>query len=109
LGGYYRIQSVDVNGKYGYSTVIFVKNNQSLAIIKAFPVPAFRNLTIQHGSASAETIICISSADGRIINRVVPTPGTQQTQIELSSVKAGIYLVSYTNKKETSTIKIVKQ
>jgi hypothetical protein len=106
---YYRIQSVDVDGKYSYSMVVFVKNNQSITVLKAFPVPAIKNLIVQHGTADAGSLITIAGEDGRIIKRVVPMPGAQQTEIDLSNTQPGLYLMSYINNNETSTLKIVKQ
>lgn len=107
---YYRIKSVDINGKYGYSTVAMVKAGKAMIVIKAFPTPFIKNVSIQHPTAVAGSAISISSEDGRIVKTIVPAIGTQQTDIDLSSSKAGLYLVRYSNGSgETETLKILKQ
>lgn len=103
---YYRIRSTDAIGKQNYSPIAIVKNEGSL---KAFPIPAVNQVTIQHGT-TAGSLLTISSEDGRMIKSIVPAKGTQQTDIDLSSAKAGLYLVRYVNNNgDAETMKIVKQ
>jgi hypothetical protein len=106
---YYRIKSVDIDGKYGYSTVAVVKTGSSSIVMKAFPMPITSKLTIQHSTATAGSNIMLSTADGRIIKTIVPAAGSQQTEIDLSSVKAGLYLVRYSAPGESATLKLIKQ
>jgi hypothetical protein len=107
---YYRIKSVDINGRYGYSSIALVKAGKAMIVIKAFPTPFIKNISIQHPTADAGSIITISSADGRVVKSVVPALGMQQTDVDLSSAKAGMYLVRYSNANgETETLKILKQ
>jgi hypothetical protein len=107
---YYRIKSVDINGRYAYSTVALVKAGKSLIMLKAFPSPVIKNLTIQHGTATAGSLITISSQDGRTIKSVVPAIGTQETPVDLSTAQAGMYLVRFKNSNgEVETIKILKK
>lgn len=106
---YYRIKSVDVDGRYGYSTVALIKAGKSMIVLKAFPSPFITNLSIQHGTATAGSLITISSADGRIIKSIVPPPGAQQTEVDLSAAKPGMYLIHYSNvSSEVETLKILK-
>lgn len=107
---YYRIKSVDVNGRYAFSTVALVKAGKSMIILKAFPSPFIGSLSVQHGTANAGSLITITSEDGRTIKSVVPAAGTQETKVDLSSAKAGLYLVRYNNGNgEVETLKILKQ
>jgi hypothetical protein len=107
---YYRIKSVDINGRYGYSSIALVKAGKAMIVIKAFPTPFIKNISIQHPTADAGSIITISSADGRVVKSVVPAIGMQQTDIDLSSANAGLYLVHYKNGNgEVETLKILKQ
>jgi len=107
---YYRIKSVDVNGRYAYSTVALIKAGKSLIVLKAFPSPFIKTLSIQHGTAVAGSLITISSEDGRLIKSIIPAVGTQQTDVDLSTAKAGMYLVRYKNADgEIETLKILKQ
>jgi len=107
---YYRIKSVDINGKYTYSTIAMVKAGKAMIILKAFPTPFIKNVSIQHGTATVGALITISSEDGRTVKSIIPSVGTQQTDIDLSSAKAGMYLVRYANGNgEVETLKILKQ
>jgi hypothetical protein len=101
---------VDINGRYGYSTVALVKAGSSMIVLKAFPSPFVKTLTVQHTSASGGSLISISSEDGRIIKSVVPVAGTQQTNVDLSAAKPGMYLIRFTDGNGGSeTLKILKQ
>lgn len=107
---YYRIKSVDVNGRYGYSTIALVKSGKSMIVLKAFPSPVIKNVSIQHPTAIAGSTISISSADGRIMKTIVPAAGMQQTDVDLSAAKPGLYLVRYNGGNgESETLKILKQ
>jgi hypothetical protein len=107
---YYRIKSVDINGKYGYSTVALVKSGKSSIVLNAFPSPVIKSVSIQHPTATAGTSISVSSADGRIMKTIIPAAGMQQTEIDLSGAKAGLYLVRYNSGNgESETLKILKQ
>ena len=106
---YYRIKSIDVDGKYGYSIIVNVKGLQSDVVMKAFPMPVQSELTVQHNIASDNSKIEIISADGRVIKALALTTGAQQTSIDLSSAKPGVYVVRFVNGINIQTSKIIKQ
>jgi hypothetical protein len=109
VSGYYRIKSVDVDGKFMYSTVISLKGGRSIVLLKAF-MSNQNTLTIQHDAALSGSRISISSADGRLIRSLAPSTGAQQTVTDLSSAKAGLYLVRFDNGNgEAETLKVIKQ
>jgi len=107
---YYRVKAVDVDGKLTYSAILTVKGGRVAVTLKAFPMPAISNLTLQHEAAGMESMITISSAEGRTVQSIVPAKGAQQTTLNVSSLKAGVYVIRYKNGSDlTETIKIVKQ
>jgi Secretion system C-terminal sorting domain len=107
---YYRIKSVDGDGKYAYSTVTLLKAGKSTIVLKAFPSPFTNSLSVQHGTAAAGSLITINSEDGRLIKSVSPVPGTQQTDIDLSTAKPGMYLIRFAiGNNDVQTLKILKQ
>jgi hypothetical protein len=109
VSGYYRIKSVDVDGKFMYSTVISLKGGRSTVLLKAF-MSNQNTLTIQHDAALSGSRISISSADGRLIRSLAPSTGAQQTVTDLSSAKAGLYLVRFdSGNGEAETLKVIKQ
>lgn len=107
---FYRIRSVDNDGKYKFSTIISFSNGKSAALLRAFPMPARNQVTLQHGTIEGKAQITISSENGQIMKRVVPATGSMQTSIDLSSLKAGLYLLRLENSNgEVETLKVVKQ
>jgi hypothetical protein len=107
--GFYRIKAVDIDGKVGYSTIIRIKGEGSAVVLKAFPLPARNVLTLQHDAASRGTIT-IASEDGRLVKQVQPGAGAQQTIVDISILKPGLYLVRFDNGNGGSeTLKVVKQ
>jgi len=107
---YYRIKSVDVNGRYTYSTVALVKAGKSIIVLKAFPSPFAKSLSIQHPTAIGSSLITISSEDGRTVKSIVPVAGSQQTDIDLSTAKAGMYLIRFSDGNGgNETLKVLKQ
>lgn len=107
---FYRIRSVDIDGKFKFSTVISFANGKSAALLRAYPMPARDQVTLQHGTIDGKAQITISSEDGRIVKRQVPATGSMLTPIDLSGLKAGLYLLrlEYSNG-EVATLKVVKQ
>lgn len=107
---YYRIKSVDADGKYSYSTVLLVRGASTAVLLKAFPTPAVKDVTIQHATATASSLLTISAEDGRVVKSIVPSKGAQQTVVNLSSEKAGLYLIRYDDGNgQVETLKILKQ
>jgi hypothetical protein len=107
---YYRIKSVDLDGKPGYSAIVSVKSGQSSVVLRAFPTPVRKDLTIQHNAATVSTRISISSIDGRLIQSIMPVVGSQQTTVDLSAARAGLYIVRFDNGTGgVETLKVMKQ
>jgi hypothetical protein len=107
---YYRIKSIDIDGKYAFSTIALVKAGKSLIVLNAYPSPFVNSFSLDHGTATAGSFITISGQDGRAIKTIVPTVGSQRTSVDLSAAQAGIYLVRYKNSNgEVETLKILKQ
>lgn len=107
---YYRIKFIDNDGKYAYSTIAVLKGGKVVIALNAFPIPTTSGITIHHGTAFAGSKINISTADGRLVRAVVPATGTQETKIDLSAIKAGMYMVRFEDGKgQSGTLKIIKQ
>jgi len=107
---YYRIRSVDLDGRFGFSTIALVKSGQSLTVLNAFPSPFVSSFNLDHGTAAAGSLITISAEDGRTIKTIIPTVGSQRTPVDLSAAKAGMYLVRFKNTSgQVETLKILKQ
>jgi hypothetical protein len=106
---YYRIKSIDANGKITYSAIVSLKGGMSIVLLKAF-MSNPTTLIVQHDAAQSGSRISISSADGRLIKTQVPSIGSQQTSVDLSSAITGLYLVRFDNGNgQTGTLKVMKQ
>ncbi|MGZ3881446.1 MAG: T9SS type A sorting domain-containing protein, partial [Flavisolibacter sp.] len=106
---FYRIRSVDIDSKYIYSSILSLKGDQSDVIMKAFPSPVQSQLTVQHSSATGNSKIDVVSVDGRLVKSVLLAAGSQQTSVDLSSAKAGIYVIRLVNGNTIQSIKVTKQ
>jgi hypothetical protein len=107
--GFYRIKSVDNDGKYMYSIVVVYKGGQFAVPLKAY-MSSKNTMTVQHNEAVSGSLLSISSADGRLVKSMVPNSGSQQTLVDLSTAKPGLYLVRFENGTGgAETLKVIKQ
>jgi hypothetical protein len=107
---YYRITSVDVDGRFGYSPVVAVKNGDASVVLNAFPMPVISDVTIQHAKATKGSLITISSVEGRTIKSITPAAGAQQTVINFSSLNKGVYMLRFTTTEgAVETLKLIRQ
>lgn len=107
---YYRIKNIDNDGKFRYSAITRVVSGKSEIIIKAFPQPVVSQLTVQHPSIRGNSLLTISTADGRVIKSFKPSAGSMQTAVDMSSLQKGMYLVRFdSGEGNVETIKVVKQ
>lgn len=107
---FYRIKSVGGTGLSEYSNIaIFNSGNGPLAL-KIFPSPAQSNINVQHSTATKNCSIKITSVEGKLTMSIVPDDGIQNTNIDVSSMKPGIYFLEYKYASgNTETLKFLKQ
>lgn len=105
---YYRIKSVDMDGKFMYSTIVNIKGDKSTVVVRAYPMPFQNMMTIDHPSATANSTLTIVSADGRMVKSMLLNAGEQQTAVNLANAQPGLYFARLDIGGEISTIKIVK-
>jgi|GEM_PF-1190266 len=106
---FYRVRNVDLDGKFTYTSVARVNLNKVISL-KAFPQPALNNLTIEHGNVSGKGLLTLATADGRTVYQSDIRPEVNQTVINLSSFRPGMYIVRFDDGSgNVESIKIVKQ
>lgn len=105
---YYRVKSVDLDGKYKYSSILIFNDNKSAVVLKAFPIPAHNDLTLQHPTADGNNRIFIHGADGRLLKTIIPQLQTQQTIIDCSVLVPGAYFIKYGNGSEKTSLLFTK-
>jgi hypothetical protein len=107
---YYRIKNVDGDNKFKFSTIAKIANGKSEIVLRGFPQPVQSQFILQHPVINGHALINLSTADGRIIKSVVPTNGSMQTPVDMSSLQAGLYLLRFSaGNGETQTLKVIKQ
>jgi hypothetical protein len=107
---FYRIKGVDIDAKYGYSTVLSIDNGTSGVVFKAFPTIVQSQLTIQHDPAGSDTHVTITNQDGKTVKNLIPAKGSMETVVDLSTIVRGIYVMKYTDENGTvQTVKFLKQ
>jgi|GEM_PF-3477987 len=107
---FYRIKSVDIDGKHSYSVVVLINDGLSTTVLKAFQTPAKNLLIVQHEAANKSSLINIYTIDGRFVKAIVLKEKTQQTTIDITSLNAGSYLLVYKSDIEKmDVLRFVKQ
>ncbi len=93
---YFRIRNIDFDGKSKYSAIIKVLAKEVvLSSIEVYPQPAFEQVTIQHNKATENSVFTLYSTDGKVLLQKMAMPNTLQTQVNISNLKAGLYLLRY--------------
>ncbi|HTM91695.1 MAG TPA: T9SS type A sorting domain-containing protein [Flavisolibacter sp.] len=108
---FYRIKSVDVDGKVKYSGIIRLRNNDSFSDnLRLYPMPVHSQLTVQHSQLGANAKLSINTMDGRVLKVITPSAGVSNTMVDVSSLSSGMYIlkVDHGNGK-LETAKFVKQ
>jgi Secretion system C-terminal sorting domain len=105
---FYRIKETDVDGKFKYSMLVRLNLTRDNSM-RVYPSPAKDEVTIEHPTTSKGTIT-IGTSDGRLVRQLNVGPDAIQTTINISNLKAGLYIVRFTNESgQTQTVKLVKE
>jgi len=107
---FYRIKSVDIDGRTKYSGVLRISGNNSFSKeIKLYPVPATNEITVQHARINRGAKLIITSADGQILRVIMPAIGASHTPVNISSLRSGTYFVRLDDGNgDIQTAKLVK-
>jgi hypothetical protein len=105
---YYRIKTVDNDGRFTYSGIVSINGKASLNL-SVFPNPATNNLVMSHPQAGNNAYVQIISLNGKDILRQALQPGSVQTSLDVSTFSKGNYIVVYVNDNARQSAKFVKQ
>ncbi|MBO2012104.1 T9SS type A sorting domain-containing protein [Hymenobacter negativus] len=104
-GGYTNLENY-LNG-LAAAVVLGSKSAADAAALSVYPNPAQGQFTLAHPSAGRAATIEIYSFDGRRVGTATVQPGTTQTQLPLTGLAAGCYLVRYQDAAGTLTVKLL--
>lgn len=107
---FFRVRSVDFDGSSKYTPIIKVyTREQTDKSIQAYPVPAVDMVTIQHARAADRAVILLASMDGKILQQKTVMPNTLQTQLNISMLGKGLYIIKYDDGMgDIRTLKLIK-
>ncbi len=86
---YYRIKQVDFDGKYTYSPVRFIEN-QEITNVKIYPNPLRNRLTIE--APDMVNKVSITDLSGRIV--LEKQSASKTMTLDLKGLKSGVYIIS---------------
>ena len=97
---FYRIRSVDLDGRYKYSGIIKLSGNNSFSNeLRIYPTPATNEITVQHRRINSGAKMSIISADGRMMRMIYMKGGVSHTQIDISQLMPGMYFLRLEDEK----------
>ncbi|MGF2413484.1 T9SS type A sorting domain-containing protein [Ferruginibacter sp.] len=101
---FYRLKSVDIDGRFTYSSVIRLRNNAE-AGLTIYPNPV-QNIIVISG-LKQNTAIRIFSADGKLLQQL--TAPAQTVTLDMSGYAKGMYVLQYLQGEEIVSRNIMKQ
>jgi hypothetical protein len=105
---FYRLKMIDIDGKFKYSPVVTINNQQKASLIVA-PNPVVSSLNISHPASAATSSIWIFSADGRKVMEARVLPNVSQTTLNVSSIESGVYEVIFITGDQKTSTRFIKQ
>jgi hypothetical protein len=107
---YYRLQTVDKNGKSDYSgiVVVTVKNNSETAL-SVYPNPATEKIYIRKSIAAASEVYQVRNLAGVLVMQKTFAAGSTQNSIDVSTLTSGVYFLVRNNGTEQEMVKFIRQ
>jgi hypothetical protein len=108
---YYRLKSVDIDGKISYSNVVTIRKNASQAHVSLVSNPVHDQIILQFEQPrNANWQIIISSAAGQLISKQnLATNGNGYYRLPISEkIAPGVYLLTVSANEQLYTFRVVK-
>ncbi len=105
---YYRLKSLDQDGKYMYSSIVKVKFASTVKLTLA-PNPTTLTTKLSYDASVTDAVARIITANGTLVKQVTLPAGSTATDVSVSSLVKGVYYVAITKNGTTSTLSFVKQ
>lgn len=112
---YYRLRSVDIDGKATYSKIVSLRlNNGPVKSLITYPNPFTSSLKLEMNAEQAETVkLRITNATGQVVlsRDVLVQKGNNVIVLnaEIASLKPGIHIIEITTSNGKLTEKVIKR
>lgn len=107
---YYRLQQTDIDGKTTWSSVLPLSAGEDAAFaVVAAPNPVKNKVALTIlGTQSGNAAVAVTDITGKLVLQSMPLTGAV-TELDMSALPQGLYLVRYHDDKHRQTIKVSKQ
>ena len=94
---FYRIVTIDNDRRLKYTSIVSVNGRKDLHIFR-FPNPTTNTLLVQHQEVSSgDATLRVTSFDGKLVKALRLAVNSVQTNIDVSTLRAGNYVVEFVN------------
>ncbi|WP_353140493.1 T9SS type A sorting domain-containing protein, partial [Pseudopedobacter sp.] len=104
---YYRLKMVDLDGTFSYSDVKAVRGLES--VFDIYPNPVKTKLTIKHGKVLEPQRFQVVDINGKTALTIHVSLNTTYTEVDLSSLKKGVYVIQSEIHGQRVERKIIKE
>ncbi len=106
---YYRLVQTDIDGRTAQSNTVRLSATVAGRFeLVAVPNPVKDKVSIRiNGERAMDAMVWITDLSGKVVRQLQVT--ADETDVDMSSVAQGIYLLKYTDANHTQTVKITKQ
>lgn len=105
---YYRLKIIDKDGSFKYSAIVSLNNKQSIKL-DVYPNPVVTTAILSHTKASNGATISIVTVEGKKVIQYNVETGATQSNVDVSKLTKGNYLVVFENAGIRSSSKFIKQ
>jgi hypothetical protein len=105
---YYRIKQTDLDGRYSYSEVLVLKNNNGRTGVTIAPNPVQNEVILYFSEASNKTIQ-LHSMNGALLRTEKINGAANRHIINMVGMAPGVYILQVSTKKGVESYKIIKQ
>lgn len=109
----YRLKMMDADGKAQYSSVAWVRINESSnrVTVQAFPNPVVSELKVSVPAnwQNKEIVYALYQVNGILVKKMVVENAAQTMSINMNELKSGVYIVKVSAGNETAVQQIVKK
>ena len=105
---YYRLQEVDKDGAATYSDIAPISLSEKDNPVSVFPNPANNSITVSYPEAAANAQVQITTVDGKTISAQTIAVGSNQTQLDISYLSSGTYILVFSDANHKAVTRFIK-